>query len=243
MRFVVLLISAVALALTPAAASARQVDPRGHYGARLYQCDTTGQAATFRGSMAVFRGAMSGLEMKFVLQTRNVDGKFANAGAPTFGVWLAAEPGRERYVYDKGVQNLQVGFTYRAVVRFRWRGADGAIAARAVRNTKPCSLPAANLNVIGLTAGTTDSEGMRPYTVTYINDGDADTGDFGIGLAVDGASLGPQTDSLAAGERSSATFFGPACTAGQTLTATLDVAGLVPESDETDNTYEAPCPT
>lgn len=239
-RLLALLAAVFALAL---AASASAGGPK-RAAAKLATCDTVAHSATFVGDMRAF-GRATGLQMRFTLQTRSETAReWTRVDAPNFDIWLSAAPGKLRYVYDKQVENLPVGAAYRAVVRFRWR-AGNRIVARAIRRTPACRQPdeRANLKAVRIKVAPGSTPSSRTYEVRVTNEGDTETPAFAVGLEVNGERLGVQHDpGLVEGDENEIIFEAARCEPGSPLVATVDVAGAVDESDETDNVLTVPCP-
>ncbi|MGI8920789.1 MAG: CARDB domain-containing protein [Solirubrobacteraceae bacterium] len=209
--------------------------------AKLTSCDAEKHFATFEGDMRAF-GRATGLRMRFTLQTRSeTGGAWTRVDAPTFDVWLSAAAGKSRYVYDKQVENLPTGAAYRAVVRFRWRSRSQAILARAVRRTPGCLQPdgRANLKALRINVAPGPSDRSRNYEVRVVNSGDAGAPPSAVGLEVNGARL---PDQPVSGYDVDVVFEAERCAPGSQLVATVDTAGVVEESAETDNVLTVPCP-
>ncbi|MGI8623550.1 MAG: CARDB domain-containing protein [Solirubrobacteraceae bacterium] len=239
-------VTSLLLLLVLAAPARAGAGSAGHPAGRLTLCDVAAHAATFQGDMRRFR-RVTLLQMRFTLQVR--DGshpRWSHVEAPTFDSWLSSAAGKSRYVYDKSVANMPVGATYRAVVRFRWRGADGTILSHAKRTTRACRQPddRPDLRATSVRVRPGSSPDARRYVARVVNEGRGDADAFAVGLAVDGVSLGDRfASSLAAGADETVAFEGPACTSGSRLTATVDASGLVDEADEADDALTVPCPS
>ncbi len=241
----------ITLLLLVLPASLARANPAGerHSKAELLTCDTDADTATFRGRMTTTRKAAS-LQLRFKLQARVPGGGgFKHVVAPegsTFDTWLSSTPGKKGYVYDKTVQNLEDGASYRAVVRFRWRDGDGHTVARAIKATKACKQPdpRPNLKVKSVTAGPGTSAQTRTYVVRVVNRGGSEAPAFATGLVVNGATLADRpAGPIAPGADARIGFAAPKCAEGSTLTATADTMAAVDERNETDNVLAVPCPT
>jgi CARDB len=238
---------AAALAATlivSSSAGAAQV-PKDKVGVRLTTCDAVLHSATFQGTMQAFGGATT-LQMRFTLQARDParSGKWARVGAPKpFEEWLTAATGITRYVYDKGVDNLPVGLSYRAVVRFRFRAADGTLVGRAVRHSKRCRQPdnRPDLQPVRLRGGDVLADGTRSYQLTMTNAGKSASGPTSAALDVNGVRVLVNDPGLAPGATTTLDFLAPACPTGSSVTATVDAYEQVDERDEDDNALTVPC--
>ena len=240
MRFAALVLCL--LALTPATALAG----RGAV-ARLVECDRAERAATFRGEMRPLRRA-EGMEMRFALQARESAREPWRRlkGVEGFGTWQAAEPGRPGFIVDKRVENLVPGLSLRALVRFRWRDADGRVAARDVHLTRPCRQPEnrANLVLESLTATAGSTPTTALYSVRVANRGRTEAPVFTTSLEVGDELVGERStaEPLRPGDSVVVTFEAPRCEDGSSVTATADLDGVVDEAEEMDNMMTVPCP-
>ena len=213
--------------------------------ARLIACDDKERSASFQGDMRAF-GRAVGLSMRFTLQARDADEGWAPVDAEGFDVWLTAEPGVSRYVYDKAVDGLAPGADYRAVVRFRWRSAKGRVVAREVRHSRPCRQPDTRAELAPLDVELRDGspEAGARYAVTVANTGTSAAAPFVVALAVDGGDEfeGATQEPLAPGKETVVEIVAPRCTPGSELVATVDADGDVDETDETNNVIMVTCP-
>jgi CARDB protein len=246
MRRVLVIAGAALLALTAAAQSASP--PRA--SAQLDRChpslDAAQRYAAFSGTMRSLRAGQDRMEMRFDLFRRSRRSiVFKRVAAPGLGVWNRANPGVGRFRFRQKVENLAAPAGYRAVVSFRWTGADGRVFARAQHVTLACQQPdlRPNLRIGSIKRSAVDP---RQYFVTVRNDGASAARNFDVSLTVGGVPVVPtQTVGLLrAGERTvpPLEFTGPRCTQGSPMVATADVGGAVAESNEADNTLTVPCP-
>ncbi len=234
------------LLLVPATAADASTAASKHAKATLVGCDTTADTALFRGAITTY-GKAATLQLRFTLQARvSGGGGFKRVVAPTFDTWLSYTPGKRTYVYDKTVENLEDGAAYRAVVRFRWRDADGDVIARATKATAACTQPddRPNLKVTDVTVTPGTTPATRTYVVKLVNRGRSPAPVFATGLTVNAVALPDQLTAapLLAGASTTVSFIGPRCDAGSTLTATADSGATVDERNETDNVLAVACP-
>src|SRR5256885_11667179 len=151
-RRLILLTCAGLLALSAAAQSASP--PRA--SAQLDRChpslDAAQRYASFSGTMRSLRAGQDRMEMRFDL-FRRARGSlvFKRVPAPGLGVWNRANPGVGRFRFRQKVENLSAPAAYRAVVSFRWIGADGRVFARAQHVTLACSQPLPDLRIVDIT--------------------------------------------------------------------------------------------
>jgi hypothetical protein len=183
------------------------------------------------------------MAMSFTLQVRPRGRRhWHRVRLPGFRDWHTSDPGRDRYVYTKRVEELVGPARYRVAVRFRWLDADGAIVRSASDASRACRIPDPRPD-LGV-AAVTVRPGRTHYAVTVRNAGRSvagaswvqlDLGDGGPPLTVSVGELAPhdvQTVVLA----------GRACAPGATLTATADATDAVDERDEADNALATVCP-
>ena len=246
------LLAALAVVVPEAVGSPRQQTPEATpLAARLTACDVGPNAADrsagFEGTMPAASDADT-LGMRFNLQVKRGPAGFKALPAPTFGRWLTSEPGAAGFVYDKRVESLQAGASYRVVVSFRWKDADGKVVKTARKTTSLCRQPdlRPDLGVTAVDVAPAAAAGRSTYTVTVENTGKGPAGvPFGVTLKAGRAAPLTQTlPSLDAGASAPLVFEAPTCAAGSMLRATVDPAGVVPEVREAgDNLLTLPCPS
>ena len=129
------------LATALLAPAAHATVPKSARAAALTACErgtgTTGGAAEFEARMrTVPRTAR--MQLRFTLQART-PGRlhYAAIAAPSFGSWVSAAPGTQRYVYTKRVENLLAPASYRVKVRFRWLDSPGRSSTPRRRTPAP----------------------------------------------------------------------------------------------------------
>lgn len=231
------------LALLTGAGPASAEDPPP-LRAALSACATGPAAldrfAEFTGSMPARVGTHR-MRMRFVLLARGRgERRWRRVRAAAFGRWERSEPGRSGFVYTKRVDGLTPRTSYRAVVRFKWVDAAGAVQGRARRVTRRCR-PAEvrpDLRVLGV-----EVLGAGRYRATIVNDGrSALTRAVDVVLTVAGAAQpARQLSSLAPGQRVVLDLHGPACPAGAAVSVAVDPGDLVDEAEEDDNVLGRPC--
>jgi len=215
-------------------------------GVRVAGCQTglelTRRAADFTSSMPAITGS-SVLAMRFELEQRR--GR-AWRPVPVRGSarWERSEPGAAGFVFDKRVERLAAGVTYRMTVRYRWFAADGTVIKRATRRSGACRQPdlRPDVSVAGLSTEPLP-DGRARYVVQVLNGGlSALVGTLRVGLTVDGAALEPQPLSgLAVGTIVEVSFEGPACQRDGTIRATADSEDSLDEPGEADNALVLRC--
>lgn len=234
---------AASLVLVPAAPARHE--PPG-LAARLLACgsgpEPAGRFGVFRGSMPAREGAQR-LAMRFDLERRGVDDDaWRRLRAPTFGRWERSDAGVPGFVYTKRVEGLTAPADYRAVVRFRWLTADGAVVRSARRVTRACAQrderPDLVLHELQVAAD------RRMVTVVVRNAGRSATAPGAVlAVAVDGLPL-PERElaPLGPGDEVTLTFpLAVPCASGASVSATADPRDVVAEPSETDNRRVVRC--
>jgi hypothetical protein len=225
------------LALSAAAQSASP--PRA--SAQLDRChpslDAAQRYAVFSGAMRSLRAGQDRMEMRFDL-FRRAHGSlvFKRVAAPGLGVWNRANPGVGRFKFRQKVENLSAPAAYRAVVSFRWTGADGRVFARAQHVTPACQQPdlRPDLRVVGI-------EHPGEYVVTVRNAGGSPARGFDVSLSVGDKAVVPSQTVGVLGPHQSlmVRFTRPGC--ADPVVATADSGNAVPESDEANNALTTTC--
>jgi hypothetical protein len=112
--------------------------------ATLEQCLTSvvqgERSATFMGEMTAVSGTVR-MAMRIDLQERLPDASEYQALGAGQGAWRWSSPRVKVYKYLRQVINLSAPDDYRALVRYRWIGANGRVIRRAERVTPTCSQP------------------------------------------------------------------------------------------------------
>ncbi|MEA2137551.1 MAG: hypothetical protein QOG56_701 [Solirubrobacteraceae bacterium] len=221
-----------AAAQTPAPAQPREAPP---LSATLEACQTSAlpaqRVASFVGSMPALadRGKM---QMRFELQRRRPVERLWRPlhGVQGFDVWETALPGHSGFVFHKRLDGLRVPYSYRAIVRFRWYDADGALVRRARGRTPACSQPDLRPDLAQgtLVAVHDASPALAVYTLVVRNDGRAAAGPFTVRVA-GGVS---EVAELAAGEQVAVMVLAPACVPGSHVLAVVDADRRIEEADE-----------
>jgi hypothetical protein len=230
---------AALLALPAAAQSA--TPPRAT--AQLNRChpslDATQRWAVFSGAMRSLQGGQDRMAMRFDL-FRRAGGSFAfrRVTAPGLGAWNRANPGVGRFKFRQKVENLSAPAAYRAVVSFRWTGADGRVFARAQHVTLACQQPLPDLRIVGVTR----EVGTATYRVTVRNAGGLAARAFDVSLRVGQGSplvLSQTVGVLGAHQALTLAFTRAGC--ADPVVATADSANTVPESAEANNALTTTC--
>jgi hypothetical protein len=200
--------------------------------------------AIFASTLTSVAGTRT-MAVEFTLQERSPSATaFTTVNAPGFGVWVASQPGVGIYTYDHEVTSLPAPAAFRVLVHARWLDRHRRVIRHAETFSPVCvqSLQTPNLAIAGLrhthaTAATSDT-----YSVEVQNDGAAAAPAFQVSLSIGGVALpNVSLPGLGAGATQVVQFSGPACSAGQTLTAVADPTAAVSEPANPARTREFPC--
>jgi len=247
MRRIALLLTALAaLAASAEVALASGAPVVPTLGVRVAGCQTglelAQRAADFTSSMPAIVGS-SVLAMRFELEQRR-GGAWRPVTVPGAARWERSEPRAAGFVFDKRVERLAEGVTYRMLVRFRWSATDGTVIKRATRRSGVCRQPdlRPDLSVAGISTEPL-SDGRTRYVVQVLNGGlSALLGTLRVGVIVDGLALTPQPFfGLGIGTIAELTFEGPACRPGGTVRAVADPEDSLEEPGEADNALVLRC--
>jgi len=244
------LAGAALLALPGAAAaapSAARVLKKNTVQGALAGCKTgsLARSAVFRGSMPAGRGFKGRMEMRFDLFARlGRDGAWLPVEVEGFAEWDVSEPGVSGFIIKKRVGGLLGGYSYRAVVRFRWRNPAGKVVRSARKVTARCTQPDTSPDLVigepSIVPGPTGD--VVVYRAVVKNVGPGSANPFDVVLAVNSVAqpaqrLGP----LAPRQTAEVTFQAPRCEAGTIVRFTVDAKAEITELSETNNALERRC--
>jgi hypothetical protein len=252
-------LSAGVLALGLCAAPALAAS--GHHGisSRAGVVASATVASCLRGASASDRSARFSASMQALPRTRTMaisfdlfertkGGAFSSVPAPGFGVWQTSSPGITSFTANENVLQLPAPASFRAVVHYRWFNRRHRVIRIDTRVTPACIEPVVRTLEPDLAvASITHAPGSPPattedFTVAVRNAGPGDAGAFAVALSVGGVTLPQQTvSSLAAGSTTTVQFTGPRCTAGASVTATIDPLGAITEPANDRRTVTIPC--
>ena len=225
-----------AFAAAPAAAGTKPA------GVRVAGCSPSDHSAVFYARMQRVPGSVS-MALRVTLLERTGPAGYAPVRVPGLARWHKSQPGRAGFVVRQRVRNLTDGAAYRARVDFRWKDGKGAVVHSERHTSHRCKLvgrPLPNLRARPVWAHPTDVKGVLRYAVRVTNTGHAAAQLVPVRLSVDGSEVNTRTVAALAPNQSMLLFFrGPACE--RTVSAMADPAGLIPESDETDNATQVAC--
>lgn len=182
---------------------------------------------------------------RFTLVRGRQLGSWISPSDPTLGqrpddVWIVTHP----------VVDLAAPASYRFRVSFRWTGAQGQPLGTAVQTSTTCFQPelradllVRSLTVTPSTSPSSSGSGEDTYTAVVANRGQTGAGPFQVALT--GAGSAPQSATVAWLAPHSSVheqFVAPACTAGASLTATVDPAHTIDEFNFANNALTIACP-
>lgn len=249
MRRITISVCALALAgisATVAPAARTPGKPRAPASVKVADCRAPEErsqegSAEFFGRMGAVPGAKR-MEMRFALLERLGPRSFARVKVPGLDAWRKSRRGAASFGYTQKVAELRRGGAYRALVRFRWYGADGKLVLRAARRSGICRQPGEppNLRPGRITVLPGPVAGTAVYAVGVVNSGGSVARKISVVLAVDGAALDAiEIEALAARASRTVQFTGPVCDKG--LRATVDPDDKIRELDEDDNVRTRSC--
>jgi hypothetical protein len=193
------------------------------------------------------------MQMRFQLMRQGASGgPFKMVRGRLLGSWISPQNSTlgqrpdDVWLLNHPVVDLSAPATYRFRVAFRWIGVQGQQLSTAVQTSANCYEPElrADLLVRSLTVNPSPSvSGDDVYTAVVANRGQTGAGPFQVVLA--DAGVAAQTDTITSlGPRSStrAQFLAPACTAGASLTATVDPSHTIDEFNFANNVFTMACP-
>ena len=235
-----LALAATVLLLAAVSASSALAAPQ-RTAVRVVECDRIDHSAVFQGRMQRMPGARR-LAMRFALLERVPGKDFTRVDAAGLGRWHSSRPGKAVFSYRQGVKGLVKDGAYRALLAFRWYDRRGKLIREERRRSPVCDQvgPRPNLRarVIGSRPGA--NPGVTRYSVRVGNPGRLAASAIDVRLAVDGAGAGSATiPALAPGASTVVTLRGPDCKGA--VTAVVDSADAVEESNEADNTHSVSC--
>jgi CARDB len=234
------------------ASGATAPPPRDQLGSFVCQkaLDPPTRAVSVQAVMRPVTGT-SKMQMRFDLMRQNTPGgPFRVVRGRLLGSWISPQnptlgqrPG-DVWIVNHPVVDLPAPATYRFRVSFRWTGSSGQQLSTASQVSANCYQPELRADLL-----------VRSLTITPLASGNAayvaQIGDRGLTAAgpveVDLAGVGSGTLAQtlpSVGARSSAPerFVAPPCTAGTTLTVTVDPSHTIDEWDFANNTLTMPCP-
>jgi len=191
------------------------------------------------------------MQMRFDLMRQSTaGGLFRLVRGRLLGSWLSPEdptlgqrPG-DVWIVNHPVVDLGAPATYRFRVTFRWTDSQGQQLGSAVQTSPNCYQPElrADLLVRSITV-TPVASGQDAYVATIANHGQTAAGPVEVDLAGSaGAPLAATVPSVGARSTAQHRFVAPACTAGSSVTVTVDPSHTIDEYNFANNALTIPCP-
>ena len=212
--------------------------------------DPPGRSVSIQAVMRPLSGTAK-MQMRFDLMRRTrLRAPFRLVRGRLLGSWITPQnpslgqrPG-DVWIVNHPVVDLSAPATYRFRVSFRWFGSNGDQLSSVARSSSNCYQPElrADLRVRSLTATPLPS-GDDAYVAMISNRGLTAAGPVEVDLA--GVGNGTHAQSLGTvGPRSSARqrFVAPPCTAGNSVTVTVDPSHTIDESNFANNALTIRCP-
>ena len=215
-------------------------------GVRVLTCEGwqegTGGLVVYRAHMRAMPGTTR-MALRIRLLEKYGDGEYKRVSAEGLGVWRKSRVDATAFRYKQRVEGLRQGAVYRAVVHYRWLGADGERIQTARRRSAKCSqgggLP--NLRVASVKTSPGEVEDTAIYRVTVVNRGASAAHNVGVLLRVDGEVVDDAEviEMLEPNEERTVIFHGPVCQ--RRMRAVVDPKELIAESREQDNMRGPSC--
>jgi CARDB len=203
------------------------------------------RSATFVADMHAISRTRT-MAIRFDLRRQRARGQsWSTVHAAGLGEWHRSEANVDIFRYRKLVTNLVGPANYRAVARYRWYDAGGAVIARARRTTGTCRQPDRRPDLVAadLEVQPGPNADRQRYVVTLANNGKQAAGPFDAILYVDGTREGSITvPDLSGRARQAITIEGSRCGIGSSVLVVLDPEDQVDEARETNNTTRFSCP-
>jgi len=216
--------------------------------------DPPARAISIQAVMRPVTGT-SKMQMKFeLLRSTRIHPRYVSLRGRGLGSWISptdptlGQQSGDVWILTHPVVNLGAPATYKFRVTFKWLSSDGQTLATQVQTSPTCYQPemradllVRSLSVTPITSGA--SAGQSAYVALIGNRGLTGAGPVQVQFA-DGAAA-PMSGTIAwVGPKSTARerFVAPPCTAGTTLTVTVDPAQTIDEYDFANNVLTMPCP-
>ncbi len=185
------------------------------------------------------------MEMRFDLFERSgTRGAWTLVDVDGFGEWDLSDPDVSGFVVKKRVSGLVAGYSYRALVHFRWRNDQGRIVKGKRVRTRACVQPSTAPDLRPQTM--LIEAGPRPDVLIYRtlvrNRGRGTAQPFDVVLAVNAVAQPAQrTGPLAPGKAVWVAIQAPRCERGTIVRFSVDVRSEVAEAEEGNNDIERRC--
>jgi CARDB len=226
---------------------------------RSFVCQTAldppARAVSVQAVMRPLAGT-SKLQMKFeLLRQLKPHARFLSVHGRGLGSWISptdptlGQRAGDVWIVNHPVVDLAGPATYKYRVTFKWIGARGQTLGTAVQPSPTCYQPelradllVRSLSVTAITSGS--MAGQWAYTAEIANRGLTGAGPVKVEFA-DSGSVPVLATVAWVGAKSSARqrFVAPPCTAGSTLTVTVDPMQTVDEYSYANNVLTMACPS
>jgi hypothetical protein len=229
------------LSLAVFVVGAAHADAAGHGRAVVVSCDKDAHEAVFEGQMRVYRKAPR-MQMRFTLQASTLeDPKWRKVELPDFSQWVTAPANVGKYTYDKTVQDLLPGASYRTVVTFRWKSRAGKTVRSERVLSAVCKQPDTRPDLAVRNVRIEDGS----YVGVIFNRGRQPAGPFAVDFLLDGSSVGT-VEVIGLEPQTPITVMTPApkgapCAPGTPLEVVADPRAQVDEADEENNSFGTTC--
>jgi hypothetical protein len=246
---------AVALACVGSASALGATAPPPQDQLRSFVCqkalDPPSRALSIQAVMRPLTGTAS-MQMRFdLMRQTTVGGPFKLVRGKLLGSWISPEeptlgqrPG-DVWIVNHPVVDLGAPATYRFRVSFRWSDSHGQQLGSAAQTSPNCWQPElrADLLVRSITV-TPVASGQDAYVATIANRGQTAAGPVEVDLAGagPGAPAAATVSSIAGRSTARHRFVGSACTAGSSVTVTVDPSHTLDEYAFANNALTIPCP-
>jgi hypothetical protein len=251
-------VAACALAVGSATASAQSSPAPPNDQLRSLVCqkalDPPARAVSIQAVMRPVTGTAK-MQMKFQLMRQSKPhGRFVAVKGRGLGSWISpsdptlGQQSGDVWILNHPVVNLAAPATYKFKVTFKWTGTQGQTLGTDTLVSTTCYQPelradlfVRSLTVTPITSG--PSAGQWAYTAEVDNRGLSGAGPVEVVFAAGNATPVPATIAWV-GAKSSARqrFVAAPCTAGSTLTVTVDPTQSIDEYDYANNALTMACP-
>ncbi len=233
------------IALCAVAAGAAGATASSQAQLRKFECRRALEPGQREVSVDAIMHPVPGTEkfaLRFQLQSRpDHSGPFTQVRAGDLGKWISptdpttlGQRTGDVWVFSHPVIGLGAPASYRFRVTFRWTGAKGKVLATALLQTRTCFQPELrpDLEVQSVIAQPVPSKPDRSdYVAVVNNNGATGAGPFAVVFSSGGTAVATRTIArLPAHSSKTLTYRGPACSASQPFTVTVD-----PTHQVTDN--------
>jgi hypothetical protein len=216
--------------------------------------DPPARAVSVQAVMRPVSGT-SKMQMKFeLLRSTKSHPRFVSVRGRGLGSWIAptdptlGQQAGDVWILTHPVVNLAAPATYKFRVTFRWLGSDGQTLGTAMQSSTPCYQPelradllVRSLSVSPITSGA--SAGQSAYVAVIANRGLTGAGPVQVQFADGNSAPAPATIAwVGAKSWARERFVAPPCSAGTTLTVTVDPMQTIDEYDYANNVLTMACP-